>query len=87
MNDLSVFLMKLPIGNISGDTSVNHLEYADDIVLLAPSAKGLCHSFKFGWVICCHAHGVLGECCLAYGVRGECCRAWQLALRLSTASL
>ena len=37
MNDLSLLLMKLPIG----DTVVNHIMYADDIVLLAPSAKGL----------------------------------------------
>ena len=40
INDLSVLLMKLPIGCCSGDTIVNHLMYADDIVLLAPSAKG-----------------------------------------------
>ena len=33
--------MNLPIGCCSGDTIVNHLVYADDTVLLAPSAKGL----------------------------------------------
>ena len=41
MNYLSVLLIKLPIGCCSGDTIVSHLMYADDILLLAPSANGL----------------------------------------------
>ena len=41
MDELSVCLHKLPIGCCSGDIVVNHLMYADDIVLLAPSAKGM----------------------------------------------
>lgn len=41
MNDLSISLLKLPIGCCSGEIVVNHLMYADDIVLLAPSAKGM----------------------------------------------
>ena len=36
---LSVCLQKLPIGCCSGDIVVNHLMYADDIVLFAPSEK------------------------------------------------
>ena len=40
MDELNVCLQKLPIGCCSGDIVVNHL-YADDIVLLAPSAKGM----------------------------------------------
>ena len=34
-------LSKLPVGCCCGNTVVNHLMYADDIVLFAPSAKGL----------------------------------------------
>ena len=40
INDLSLLLMKLPIGCCS-DTIVSHLMYADDTVRLAPLAKGL----------------------------------------------
>ena len=41
MNDLSVQLQKLPVGCCCGDMVVNHLMYADDVVLLAPSGKGM----------------------------------------------
>ena len=41
MDDLSVNLKKCPTGCIAGGTIVNHLMYADDIVLLSPSATGL----------------------------------------------
>ena len=41
INELSVSLSKLPVGCCCGNTVVNHLMYADDIVLFAPSAKGL----------------------------------------------
>ena len=41
VNDLSVQLQKLPVGCCCGDMVVNHLMYADDIVLLAPSGKGM----------------------------------------------
>ena len=41
MDDLSVNLKKCPTGYIAGGTVVNHLMYADDIVLLSPSATGL----------------------------------------------
>ena len=34
-------LSKLPVGCCCGNTVVNHIMYADDIVLSAPSAKGL----------------------------------------------
>ncbi len=40
INDLSRSLSKLPIGCCSGENVINHLMYADDIVLLSPSAKG-----------------------------------------------
>ena len=40
INDLSRSLSKLPIGCCSGDKVINHLMYADDIVLLSSSAKG-----------------------------------------------
>ena len=38
---MSVNLKKCPTGYIAGGTVVNHLMYADDIVLLSPSATGL----------------------------------------------
>ena len=41
INDLSGSLSKLPIGCCSGENVINHLMYADDIVLLSPSAKGM----------------------------------------------
>ena len=41
MNDLSLRLRSLPVGCYCGDMVVNHLMYADDIVLLAPSGKGM----------------------------------------------
>ena len=41
MDDLSVNLNECPTGCIAGGTIVNHLLYADDIVLLSPSATGL----------------------------------------------
>ena len=41
VDDLSVSLSKLPVGCCCGKTVVNHLMYADDIILLAPSVKGL----------------------------------------------
>ena len=39
--DLSVNLKECPTGCIDGGTIVNHLMYADAIVLLSPSATGL----------------------------------------------
>ena len=41
VNDLSVQLPKLPVGCCCCDMVVNHLMYADDIALLAPSGKGM----------------------------------------------
>ena len=41
INNLSISLRKLPIGCCSGENVINHLRYADDIVLLSPSAKGM----------------------------------------------
>ena len=41
VNNLSVQLHKWPVGCRCGDMVVNHLMYADDIVLLAPSGKGV----------------------------------------------
>ena len=39
--DLSVNLKECQSGCIAGGTIVNHLMYADDIVLLSPSATGI----------------------------------------------
>ena len=41
MDDLSLQLHRQSIGRSVGGTVVNHMLYADDIVLFAPSAKGL----------------------------------------------
>ena len=43
MDDLSVNLNRCPTGCIVENTIVNHIMYADDIVLLCPSAIGLCY--------------------------------------------
>ena len=41
MNDLTKSLNEIPAGCCSGNIVINHLMYADDIVLLSPSAQGL----------------------------------------------
>ena len=41
VNDLSDRLNKLNIGCILGDLILNHLMYADDLVLISPSTYGL----------------------------------------------
>ena len=41
MDRISVTLSKTKVGCALGKTMVNHLAYADDLVILSPSAKGL----------------------------------------------
>ena len=41
MNDLTKRLNEIPAGSGSGNIVINHLMYADDVVLLSPSAKDL----------------------------------------------
>ena len=41
MDDLSIALNRLNVGSKLGGIRVNHLSFADDIALIAPSAKGL----------------------------------------------
>ena len=41
IDEISGSLSKLPVGCCCSNTVVNHLKYADDIVLFAPSAKEL----------------------------------------------
>ena len=41
MDDLSTRLNKLSIGCVLGDLLINHLMYADDLVLISPSTMGL----------------------------------------------
>ena len=52
MDNLSVQLHTKPIGCSLGTTAVNHLIYADDLLLFAPSGKGL---------------QTLLDCCYIYG--------------------
>ena len=56
MDDLSVNLKECPTGCIAGGTIVNHLMYADDIVLLSPSATG---------------HSLLLQVCGKYGLEHD----------------
>ena len=41
MDDLSCLLNCCNTGCVSGDTIINHLMYADDLVLISPSATGM----------------------------------------------
>ena len=41
LDGLSVLLNSLPVGCNIGGTVINHLAYADDVVLISPSIKGL----------------------------------------------
>ena len=41
MDDLSVRLNELRIGCMVGALLINHLLYADDLVLISPSSRGL----------------------------------------------
>ena len=41
MDDLSCALNRCPTGCLAGGKVINHLMYADDLVLLCPSAVGL----------------------------------------------
>ena len=46
VNDLSGQLQKLPVGCCCSDMVVNNLMYAVDIVLLAPSGKGMQNYYR-----------------------------------------
>ena len=41
IDDLSCLLNCFNTGCVSGDTTINHLMYADDLVLISPSATGM----------------------------------------------
>ena len=41
MDDLSITLKKCNTGCVKGTTTINHLKYADDLVILSPSVPGL----------------------------------------------
>ena len=56
---LSVLLSKISAGCYSGNTVINHLMYADDLVVFAHSAKGLQKMLN----ICDHVFGIM---CLVY---------------------
>ena len=52
MDDLSVGLNKCPYGCLVGGKSVNHLMYADDLVIFSPSSAGLAK-----WLDICSIYG------------------------------
>ena len=56
MDDLSVKLNNMYIGCVVGSLIINHLLYADDLVLISPSSRGL--------------HTLLGEC-EKYGIEHD----------------
>ena len=41
MDDLTIALNKCNTGCVIGSTTINHLMYADDLVILSPSVSGL----------------------------------------------
>ena len=53
MDNLSVQLHTKPIGCSLGTTVVNHLIYADDLHLFAPSTKGLQTLFDYCYIYGC----------------------------------
>ena len=56
MDDLSIKLNDIKVGCTIGTTLINHLMYADDLVLLSPSAMGL---------------SLLRSVCSAYGIEQD----------------
>ena len=46
MDDMSVCVNDCPTGRLAGGAIVNHLMYADDVVLLSPSVTGLAMLLK-----------------------------------------
>ena len=42
MDDLTIALNKCNTGCVIGSTTINHIMYADDFVILSPSVSGLC---------------------------------------------
>ena len=53
MDDLSAQLHTKPIGCSIGTTVVNHLIYADDLLLFAPSGKGQQTIVDWYYMYCC----------------------------------
>ena len=53
MDDLSKSLNLAHIGYMLGSAKINHLMYADDLVILSPSAKGLRKLLKI-----CEVYGI-----------------------------
>jgi hypothetical protein len=53
MDDLSHELNACKIGCMTGDIIINHLMYADDLVLLCPYSKGLASLLKI-----CEKYGI-----------------------------
>ena len=53
IDDLSTELNCIRVGCVMGDMLINHILYADDIVLLSPSSRGLNELIK-----CCEKYGI-----------------------------
>ena len=54
-------MSKLPIGCCSGENVINHPMYADDIVLLSPSAEGMQRLFDKACVYGCDSDILLNN--------------------------
>ena len=53
VDDLSVHLNNCKVGCRIGDRNINHLMYADDLVIISPSVAGLAKLLNM-----CEAYGV-----------------------------
>ena len=56
MDDLSKVLNTCKVGCLAGSQRVNHLMYADDLVLLSPSSKGLSELLQW-----CQCYGIQAD--------------------------
>ena len=87
MDDLSCLLNCCNTGCVSGDTIINHLMYADDLVLISPSATGmkelLCacevyslehaiiYNSKKSTVVVCRNKAMMNVVCPSFIVNGD----------------
>ena len=87
MDDLSCLLNCCNTGCVSGDTIINHLMYADDLVLISPSATGmkelLCacevyslehaiiYNSKKSTVVVCRNKAMMNAVCPSFIVNGD----------------
>ena len=52
MDDLNTSLNRCDTGCITGNANINHLMYADDLVILYPSQSGLSELMQIALILC-----------------------------------